>query len=150
MSTAETISGLMGAGVGGPVSPGLKAAMEDLLARELCRRAAEADLVVFTLYDPTNPEDPVDYQLVDAEEGDIDLDVAFDFEGVGVWYLCYRDGEVFRARKILIQIRDGRFVHGQIGEFDGYWDEFPQYVAEDRWVRSAMLRGPANDTRRQR
>lgn len=125
----------------------MKAVMAELIARELHRLAGMADLVVYTLYDPGQPDDPLDYQLFDREEvGTIDLDVAFGFEGVALWYICRRDGEAFSAKKILIQIRDGRFVHGQVGDFDGFWDEFPQYVAEDRWVRSAVLQGGANDT----
>jgi hypothetical protein len=125
----------------------MKAVMADLIARELKRIAALSDLVVFTLYDPAAPDDPLDYQLMEAEAGApaIDLDVGFDFEGVGLWYLCRRDGEAFKAKKVLIQIHQGRFVHGQVGEFDGYWEEFPQYVAEDSWVRSALLKGGAND-----
>lgn len=125
----------------------MKAVMADLISRELKRIAALSDLVVFTLYDPAAPDDPLDYQLLEAgtAERAIDLDVGFDFEGVGLWYLCRRDGEAFKAKKVLIQIQQGRFVHGQVGEFDGYWDEFPQYVAEDRWVRSAILSGGAND-----
>ncbi|MDW3207170.1 MAG: hypothetical protein R8L07_16645 [Alphaproteobacteria bacterium] len=124
----------------------MKAVMADLIARELKRLSVLADLVVYTLYDPDQPDDPIDYVLHDrAEIGDIDLDVSFEFEGVALWYICRRDGDAFSAKKILIQIRDGRFVHGQVGDFDGFWDEFPQYVAEDRWIRSAVLKGGVND-----
>lgn len=124
----------------------LKSVMEDMIAKELVRLASGADLVVFALYDPDDPSEPLDYQLIErGEDGaPITLDVTFDFEGVGVWYLCYRDGETFAARKVLLQMRGGRYVHGQVGRFDGYWDEFPRYVAEDRWVRSAVLKQPAN------
>lgn len=124
----------------------LKAMMEDLIAKELTRLARSADLVVFALYDPEAPDEPRDYQLVERPEdgAPITLDVAFDYEGVGVWYLCFRDGETFSARKVLLQMRGGRYVHGQVGWFEGYWDEFPQYVAQDGWVRSAVLKAPAN------
>ncbi|MEQ8604544.1 MAG: hypothetical protein RIB45_14610 [Marivibrio sp.] len=124
----------------------LKAMMEDLIAKELARLARSADLVVFALYDPESPDEPQDYQLAErpADGSAIALDVAFDFEGVGVWYLCFRDGETFSARKVLLQMRAGRYVHGQVGWFEGYWDEFPQYVAQDGWVRSAVLKAPAN------
>lgn len=124
----------------------LKAMMEDMIAKELTRLARSADLVVFALYDPQDPEEPRDYQLLDREEvgGPIDLDIGFDFEGVGVWYLCYRDGETFAARKVLLQMRGGRYVRGQVGWFEGYWEEFPQYVAQDSWVRAAVLKAPAN------
>lgn len=125
----------------------MKAVMAELIAKELRRLAAVADVVVYTLYDPENPNGPIDYALLDREElgTSIDLDVDFRFEGVALWYVCRRDGEAFSAKKILIQIRDGRFVHGQVGEFDGFWDEFPQYISEDRWVQSAMIKGGRND-----
>ncbi len=125
----------------------MKAVMADLIARELRRLAMLSDIVVYTLYDPEMPDDPLDFTLLDREElgGDIELDIDFTFEGVALWYLCRRDGDAFKAKKILIQIRDGRFVHGQVGDFDGFWDEFPQYVSEDRWVRSAVLQGGVND-----
>lgn len=124
----------------------LKAMMEDLIAKELTRLARSADLVVFALYDPEAPDEPRDYHLVERPENGapIALDVAFDYEGVGVWYLCFRDGETFSARKVLLQMRGGRYVHGQVGWFEGFWDEFPQYVAQDGWVRSAVLKAPAN------
>lgn len=125
----------------------LKAVMEDLIARELTRRAAEADLVVFTLYDPADAEEPLDYQLFDRDEmgHQIGLDVDFRYEGIGVWYLCRREGETFTAKKVLLQISAGRFVHGQIGDFDGYWEDFPHYVAEDRWVAAACAKHAANE-----
>ena len=122
--------------------------MTELVARELRRLAGTADLVVYTLYDPDQPDDPIDYQLFDCKilGGAIDLDVEFGFEGVALWYICRHDGDAFSAKKVLIQISDGRFIHGQVGDFEGYWDEFPQYVAEDRWVRSAVLKGGVNES----
>jgi hypothetical protein len=124
----------------------LKAMMEDMIAKELVRLARGADLVVFALYDSDQPEEPIDYQLIERPEdgGPITLDVGFDFEGVGVWYLCYREDETFTARKVLLQMRGGRYLRGQVGWFEGYWDEFPQYVAQDSWVRAAVLKAPAN------
>lgn len=126
----------------------MKAVMAGLIVKELKRLAEDADVVVSTLYDPQDPNDPLDYALMDRAEigGAIALDVAFDFEGVALWYICRREGDAFQAKKILIQIRNGRFMHGQVGEFNGFWDEFPQYVAEDKWVHSAVLRGGANDS----
>ena len=124
----------------------LKAMMEDLIAKELTRLARSADLVVFALYDPEAPDEPRDYQLVERPEdgAPIALDVAFDYEGVGVWYICRRHGETFTVRHIMAHIENGRFASGQVGWFEGYWDEFPQYVAQDGWVRSAVLKAPAN------
>lgn len=125
----------------------LKELMAGLIAQEIQRLAGDADLVVHTLYDPQAPDDPLDYDLVERGTGDAPLSIGvdFDFEGAALWYFCERDGDAFRAKKILIQIRDGRFVQGQVGDFEGFWDEFPQYIAEDRWVRSAILKQGAND-----
>lgn len=129
-----------------PETQALRAVMEDMIARELVRRAAEADLVVFTLHDPADPENPTDYRLMErGPSGPIQLDVDFTYEGIGVWYLCARNGEAFSAKKVLLQIANGRFVHGQIGDFEGYWTDFPQYVAEDRWVAAACAKFAANE-----
>jgi len=124
----------------------LKTMMEDMIAKELVRLAHSADLVVFALYDPQDPEEPRDYQVAErpADGSAIRLDVSFGFEGVGVWYLCYREGETFTARKVLLQMRAQRYVRGQVGWFEGFWEEFPQYVAQDSWVRAAVLKAPAN------
>ena len=125
----------------------LKSVMEDLIAKELTRRASEADLVVFTLHDPADAEEPLYYRLFDREasDGEIQLEVDFGYEGIGVWYLCRREGETFTAKKVLLQIASGRFVNGQIGDFEGFWDDFPHYVAEDRWVAAACARHAANE-----
>jgi len=130
----------------------MKAVMAELIAKELRRLAGSADVAVLTLYDPDRPDEPLDFELIDRETlGEpIEIDVSFDFEGVALWYICWRDGDAFKAKKILVQVRDGRFVHGQVGDFDGFWDEFPQYVTEDQWVRSAVLKGGANDAARLR
>lgn len=125
----------------------MKEVMANLIAQEIRRLASEADVVVYALYDPETPDDPLDFDLVEREAGGaaLSIEVDFAFEGAALWYFCERDGDAFRAKKILIQIRDGRFAHGQVGDFEGYWDEFPQYIAEDRWVRSAVLKSGAND-----
>ena len=121
--------------------------MERMIASEIRRLASEADICVFALYDPTRPQaEPVDFECHDRKsQGEIDLDVSLNFEGVGVWYIAYREGEIFRSKKVLLQVSKGRFTHGQMGTFEGYWDEFPQYVAEDRWVHAQLAKGPAND-----
>lgn len=125
----------------------LRAVMEQMIEKEVRRLAAEADICIFAVYDPARGDaGPVEFNTYDRRElGAIDLDVRLDFEGVGVWYIVYRDGEVFRSKKVLLKIEDGRFVHGQVGNFEGYWEEFPQYVAEDRWVQAVLSKGTAND-----
>ena len=60
----------------------------------------------------------------------------FNFEGIGVWYICDRYDETYQLRHILVQIKNGRFVKGQVEQFQGYWDEFPQFIAEDRWIKA--------------
>src|SRR3546814_1419362 len=66
------------------------------------------------------------------------MPVDFDFEGIGVWYICHRNGDTFHLRHILVEISGGRFRRGQVNQFEGYWDEFPQFVAEDRWVKALL------------
>ncbi|RED52331.1 hypothetical protein [Aestuariispira insulae] len=129
------------------VSRELITAMEQLIEAQIRRLSAEADICVFALYDPSaNGTGPKDFACYDRKKcGRIDLDVDFEFEGVGVWYIAYREGDVFRSKKILLKIENGRFAHGQVGNFEGYWDEFPQYVAEDRWVQDQLGRDIAND-----
>ena len=125
----------------------LKAVMERMIASEIQRLASEADICVFALYDPKGTSvEPVDFECLDRREtGPINIEVSLDFEGVGVWYIAYREGETFRSKKVLLEITDGRFTHGQMGNFEGYWEEFPQYVAEDRWVHAQLSKGAAND-----
>lgn len=121
--------------------------MEDLIRGEIRRLASSADVCVFALYDPEDlTAGPIDFQCFDREtDGYIDLEADFDFEGVGVWYIARRKGETFSVRKVLVRLENGRFTSGQVGTFEGFWDEFPQYVAEDKWVQSALIRNPAND-----
>lgn len=125
----------------------LKAVMERMIASEIHRLASEADICVFALYDPNRTTaEPIDFECIDRREtGPIDLEVSLDFEGIGVWYLAYREGETFHSKKVLLKITDGRFTHGQMGNFEGYWEEFPQYVAEDRWVHAQLSKNAAND-----
>lgn len=124
-----------------------KSVMENLITGEIRRLVQDADVYVFALYDPDEPNgDPLEYRCHKRQEplGTIDIDVNFDFEGVGIWYICTRSGESFSVRKILVRIRGGHFVDGQVGTFEGFWDEFPKYVSEDKWVRSLQSPPPAN------
>lgn len=126
----------------------LKTVMEDLIASELTRLGRDADVVVFALYDPDRPNgDPIDFYTVDRRRDEVDPPPAkLTFEGIGVWYFAFRTGKTFRVRKVLLQVAGGRFRHGQVGDFEGYWEDFPSYVAEDRWVQTLLQKArPAND-----
>lgn len=123
----------------------LKFAMEELIATEIRRLVAQADVYVFALYDPRDSESgPVDFKCYQRDPGAarIVVDVQFDFEGVGVWYICRRQGDTFSVRHIMAHIADGKFQSGKVASFEGYWDEFPSFVAEDRWARSYCRRLP--------
>ncbi len=121
----------------------LKFAMEELIATEIRRLVTQADVYVFALYDPANSDSgPVDFKCYQREPGAhrIVVDVQFDFEGVGVWYICRRQDDAFTVRHILAHIKDGKFQSGKVASFEGFWDEFPDFVAEDRWARSYCRR----------
>jgi len=127
------------------------AEMEEMIAAELTRLGRSSDIHVFALYDPDDPDgDPIDFYCIDRVKGDKATPaIELHFEGIGVWYFANRHGDTFKVRKVLLQVTNGRFAHGQVGDFEGYWDDFPQYVAEDRWVQSLLRRNPvANDTGR--
>lgn len=125
----------------------VKSAMEDLISAEIRRLMSNADVYIFALYDPNSATaDLVDYQLVHREEiRRRPPAVTFKFEGVGVWYICRRTGDTFTVRHIVAHIQNGRFINGQVGTFEGYWDEFPRYIAQDRWIKSFCKRRTAND-----
>jgi hypothetical protein len=129
----------------------LKLEMEDLIAAEIQRLISQADVYIFALHDPSSPADGLrDYQLVQRDPDtnqNIVADVSFDFEGVGVWYICRRDSDTFTVRHIMARIANGRFVDGQVGTFEGYWDEFPRFITEDKWVKSFCAKPTANDPR---
>tara|TARA_Y100000588_G_C13928705_1_gene784790 strand:- start:92 stop:514 length:423 start_codon:yes stop_codon:yes gene_type:complete len=123
----------------------LKFAMEGLIATEIRRLVTQADVYVFALYDPRSSDSgPVDFKCYQRERAvdRITVDVRFDFEGVGVWYICRRQGDTFTVRHIMAHISGGKFQSGKVASFEGYWDEFPNFVAEDRWARSYCRRLP--------
>ena len=123
----------------------IKFAMEELIATEIRRLVAQAVVYVFALYDPRESESgPIDFKCYQREEtaDRIVVDVRFDFEGVGVWYICRRQRDTFNVRHILAHIEDGKFQSGNVANFEGYWDEFPNFVAEDRWARNYCRRLP--------
>mgnify|MGYP001208791953 CR=1 FL=1 len=82
----------------------LKFVMEALIATEIRRLVAQADVYVFALYDPRDSESgPVDFRCYQREKATdrIAIDVEFEFEGVGVWYICRRQRDTFKVRHIL-------------------------------------------------
>jgi len=126
----------------------LKHTMEDLIATEIRRLVAQSDVYVFALYDPKDPTNgPVDFRCYQRDEATkrIAVDISFEFEGIGVWYICRRDGDAFNLRHIMVHLQDGVFLNGRVGRFEGFWDEFPRFVAEDRWVKAFCAKKTAND-----
>ena len=127
----------------------LKHEMEGLIAAEIERLISASDVFIFALYDPSDVTNGLrDYQLVQRDQepgGVISARVEFDFEGVGVWYICRRTGDTFSVRHIMARISNGRFIDGQVGSFEGYWDDFPRYITEDKWVKSFCNKPSAND-----
>ncbi|HAA91519.1 MAG TPA: hypothetical protein DCS82_07780 [Rhodospirillaceae bacterium] len=122
-----------------------KQALEALLVDEIQRLTAGADVCIFALYDAECPnEGPIDFSTHerDRNSGSLEIEVDFDFEGIGVWYICNRYGDAYKLRHILVQVHQGRFVKGQVEEFEGYWEEFPQFVADDRWVKAIQPMPP--------
>ena len=116
-----------------------KCSLELLLADEIKHLTASADNCIFALYDAHTPnEGPIDFVTYECSDkhASLDVDVNFNFEGIGVWYICDRYDETYQLRHILVQIKNGRFVKGQVEQFQGYWAEFPQFIAEDRWIKA--------------
>ncbi len=126
----------------------LKQRMEDLIATEIRRLVAQSDVYVFALYDPKDPDKgPVDFRCYqrDPATDRISVEISFEFEGIGVWYICRRDGDAFTVRHIMAHLRNGVFLNGKVTSFEGFWDEFPRFVAEDRWVKAFCRKKTAND-----
>lgn len=123
----------------------LKPVLEDVILDEIRRLASEADAVIFVHYDHAGTL--LDYRCHNRDDDGTAIAISphFRFEGIGAWYIANRRGDTFAVRKVLLHIENGRFAQGQIGQFEGFWDEFPRYVAEDRWVQSVLGRKPAND-----
>ena len=117
--------------------------LKDSLSSEIKRLARNADVCVFSVYDTVSADrDPIIFEQYEqaklkSTEG---VPVNLDFNGIGVWYICYRHGETFTVRHILLKIENGRFVHQQTGVFEGFWEDWPKYVVEDKWVKSNLVR----------
>ena len=121
--------------------------METLIAKEVKRMAYDADVVIFALYDPNKSVATIsDYTCYDRHQlgGPIELEVKYDYYGIGVWYIANRTGDHFTAKKVLLHIENGRFIHGQMGDVAGEWHEFPNYVTDDHWVSMQLAKKSAN------
>ena len=110
--------------------------MEVLITREIQRLAEAADVTVFVRYaDSTLKGGPLDFVLVDKElpDSDTELPISFDFQGLGIWFLCQRTGETFHIRHVIVEIDEqGKFPRGHVGEQEGYWEDFPVYISDER------------------
>ncbi|MEC8201129.1 MAG: hypothetical protein VX085_16415 [Pseudomonadota bacterium] len=110
--------------------------MEVLITREIQRLAEAADVTVFVRYaDSTLKGGPLDFVLVDKKLPDYDeeLPIRFDFQGLGIWFLCQRTGETFHMRHVIVEIDEqGKFSRGHVGEQEGYWEDFPVYISDER------------------
>lgn len=122
---------------------GARDAMESLISAEIGRLAVEADVAVFAHYaDDSLGDEALDFKVQtrqEAPDGRIALDVDFDFVGIGIWFLCRRHDDTFHMRHIVVEIdEEGRFVRGQVGEQEGYWEDFPAYVTDSRLVSTIV------------
>lgn len=115
---------------------GTRDMMEELILNEIARLAKDADVTAFVRYaDSSLKSGPLDFVLVDPELPDSadELPIGFDFRGLGIWFLCKRNGETFHMRHIIVEIdSEGRFARGQVGEQEGYWEDFPAYLSDER------------------
>ncbi len=107
------------------------------LADEIMDMALDSDFVVLARYDLENREQAADYKIYNLETGEAevqDIPQRPTSDGIFIWYFCQKDDPVFRCRKLLIELVDGCYASGQLANYEGYWEDFGQYVTEDRWV----------------
>lgn len=109
-----------------------------MIVKKLIR---QSDYCVFTQYDPIiSLQEPISFTCINRYEHDMrQLQVDFDFNGIGVWYIAWRKDDVFCARKLLVEMKDGCFMRGMVGDFEGFWDDFAHYVTEDKWIERTLL-----------
>ena len=121
---------------------GTRDLMEQMILREIERLAVSADVTAFIRYaDCTLKGGPLEFVLIDPElpESPPELPVSFEFRGLGIWFLCQRSGETFHMRHVIVEIDDaGRFSCGQVGEQEGYWEDFPIYLSDERLLSSII------------
>jgi len=124
----------------------LRSLMQGLVAREIERLIAMADLFVFALYDPEEVDaGPMDFRAYDRADDPAAMktEISFDYEGIGVWYICNRADDRYSLRKVLVRMEQGRFVHGQVDGFEGPWDDFARMLSDDAWVKAQAA--PSSD-----
>ena len=117
----------------------LRSLMQGLVASEIERLIAMADLYVFALYDPDEVDaGPMDFRAYDRDDDPeaMQARVSFDYNGIGVWYICNRTQDRYSLRKVLVRMAEGRFVHGQVDGFEGPWDDFARMLSDDAWVKA--------------
>lgn len=112
------------------------------LKQAIKQLAASADICVFTVHSPDHLDsgpilsETYDRAKLRAPDG---LPVNLNFHGIGVWYICYRNGDTFTAKHILLKIIDGQVIHQETGSFEGFWEDWPRYTTESRWLHSSVV-----------
>jgi len=116
--------------------------MEEMILREIRRLLDAADVTAFVRYDDTTLNGgPLDFVYVNPElpDGDREIPISFAFHGLGIWFMCRRYGETFHMRHVIVEIdNDGRFSRGQVGEQEGYWEDFPAYLSDERLLSTII------------
>lgn len=129
-----------------------KEQLKQVICRQIELLAKQADVYVFALYAADQIDiGPISYKCYDKKrlQSPEALEIDLNFDGIGVWYICFRNADTFRAKHILVQAQNGHFVNQQMGTFDGYWEDWPSYVAEDRWVQDLMIQKQAQQRAQQ-
>ena len=116
--------------------------MEKLILREIRRLVAAADVTAYVRYgDATLKGGPLDFVRVDPEmpNSDREVPISFEFQGLGIWFMCRRYGETFHMRHVVVEIdQNGRFSRGQVGEQEGYWEDFPTYLSDEKMLSTII------------
>ena len=121
----------------------LRSLMQNLVALEIERLVSLADLFVFALYDPDEVDaGPLDFRAYDRLEdaSAMETPVSFDYDGIGIWYICNRTQDRYSLRKVMVRMHEGRFVDGTVDGFEGPWDEFAHVLSDDAWVKAQAHR----------